>query len=39
MKYVDREITTIGELLDLLTTDRAQNGVAPIWYRGQTHSG
>jgi len=38
MKYGDREVLTIGDLLRLLTTDRNQNGEAPIWYRGQTNA-
>jgi hypothetical protein len=38
MKYQDRNISSIGELLTLLTADRTQNGETPFWYRGQTNS-
>lgn len=37
MKYGDQEITSIGDLLDLLTNERSKNGALPIWFRGQTN--
>lgn len=38
MRFDDREIQSIADLLEYLTADRQQTNERPIWYRGQTNA-